>query len=169
MTFKLVAYCFVDDSIVVQMTPSPDTPTNELVAITQSEIDLYAVLTKATGGQISPNKGKNSWYLFEFVWDNAGHWKLEDNDTRLFVDTRKGRIEVERLPSCTTSRILGVWMSPNGDSEVQVKKLEEITKQWADRVRSSHIKIGDAWYYYQTTIQKFLEYPLLATTISEKD
>eukprot|EP00957_Ditylum_brightwellii_P152459 11605870-Ditylum_brightwellii.AAC.1 len=60
-------------------------------------------------------------------------------------------------------------MSPNGNSKVQVEKLEEKTKQWADRVRSGHIKIGDAWHYYQTTIQKSLEYPLLATTISEKD
>eukprot|EP00957_Ditylum_brightwellii_P075200 5714968-Ditylum_brightwellii.AAC.1 len=111
------------------MAPSPDTSTNELVAITQSEIDINTGLAMATGGQISPDKGKNSWYLLEFVWDNAGRWKLVDNDARLFVDTRKGRIEVERLPSCAASRILGVWMSPNGNSKVQVEKLEEITKQ----------------------------------------
>eukprot|EP00957_Ditylum_brightwellii_P084921 6457431-Ditylum_brightwellii.AAC.1 len=60
-------------------------------------------------------------------------------------------------------------MSPNGDSTVQVEKLEEITKRWADRVQSGHIKSGNAWHYYQTTIQESLEYPLLATTISEKD
>eukprot|EP00957_Ditylum_brightwellii_P019473 1469103-Ditylum_brightwellii.AAC.1 len=121
------------------------------------------------GGQISPDKGKHSSYLLEFVWDNAERWKLVDNDARLFVNTRKGRIEVERLPSCAASRILGVWMSPNGDSKVHIEKLEEITKQWADRVRLSHIKIGDVWHYYQMTIEKLLEYPLLVTTISEKD
>eukprot|EP00957_Ditylum_brightwellii_P035265 2674723-Ditylum_brightwellii.AAC.1 len=135
------------------MAPSPDTPTNELMAIFQSEIDLYAGFARATGGQISPDEGKI----------------VVDNDSRLFVGTRKGRIEVERLPSSAASRILGVWMSPNSDSKVQVEKLEEITKQWAERVRSSHIKIGNAWNYYQATIQKSLEYPLLATTISEKD
>eukprot|EP00957_Ditylum_brightwellii_P189906 14457181-Ditylum_brightwellii.AAC.1 len=87
------------------MAPSPDTPTKELVAITQSEIDLYAGLARAVGGQISPDKGKNSWYFLKFVWDNVGCWKLVDNDTRLFVDTRKGRIEIERLPSRAASRI----------------------------------------------------------------
>eukprot|EP00957_Ditylum_brightwellii_P059436 4512344-Ditylum_brightwellii.AAC.1 len=35
-SFKLVAYCFVDNSTVVQMAPSPDTPTNKRVAITQN-------------------------------------------------------------------------------------------------------------------------------------
>jgi hypothetical protein len=117
-SFKLVAYCFVDDSTVVQMAPSPDTPTNELVAITQNEIDLYAGLARATGGQISPDAGKNSWYLIEFTWDSAGCWKLIDNEAKLYVNTRKGRIEVVRLPSDAASRILGVWMAPNGKSSV---------------------------------------------------
>eukprot|EP00957_Ditylum_brightwellii_P173914 13239856-Ditylum_brightwellii.AAC.1 len=111
------------------MAPSPGTTTNELVAITQSEIDLYAGLATAMGGQISPDKRKNSWYLLEFVWDNAGLWKLVDNDARLFVDAQEGRIDVDKLPSCAVSRILAVWMSPNSDSKVQVEKLEEITKQ----------------------------------------
>eukprot|EP00957_Ditylum_brightwellii_P149793 11407592-Ditylum_brightwellii.AAC.1 len=77
------------------MAPSPDTPSKELVAITQSKIDLSAGLARATGGQISPDKGKNSWYLLEFAWDNAECWKLVHNDARLFIDTRKGRIEIE--------------------------------------------------------------------------
>ena len=29
----------------------------------QKELDLYSGLAKATGGQVSPDKGKNSWYL----------------------------------------------------------------------------------------------------------
>eukprot|EP00957_Ditylum_brightwellii_P062819 4766668-Ditylum_brightwellii.AAC.1 len=99
------------------MAPSPDTPTKELVAITQSKIDLCAGLARATGGQISLDKGENSWYLLEFLWDNAGCWKLVNNDARLFVDTRKRRIKIERLPFHAASRTLGVWMSPNSDSK----------------------------------------------------
>eukprot|EP00957_Ditylum_brightwellii_P140296 10690118-Ditylum_brightwellii.AAC.1 len=57
-SFKLVAYCFVDDATVVQMAPSPDMTTEEIFTLTQSKIDLYAGLVKATGGQISPNTGK---------------------------------------------------------------------------------------------------------------
>eukprot|EP00957_Ditylum_brightwellii_P087211 6638154-Ditylum_brightwellii.AAC.1 len=71
------------------MASSPDMPTEELVALTQSEIDLYAGLAKATGGQISPDTGKNSWYLIEFSWDKAGRWNLVDNKAKLFVETRK--------------------------------------------------------------------------------
>ena len=65
-----------------------------------------------------------------------------DNKAKLFVETRKGRIKVDRLPTSVASRILGVWMSPNGDSTVEVEKLEEITKRWADRAQSCYIKIA---------------------------
>ena len=66
------------------------------------------------------------------------------------------------------SRILGVWLAPNGDSTTQTKEFLALTTAWADRVRTGHLKQGDAWTYYQTTIQKSLEYPLLATTLSEE-
>eukprot|EP00957_Ditylum_brightwellii_P010817 820147-Ditylum_brightwellii.AAC.1 len=48
-------------------------------------------------------------------------------------------------------------------------ELEKKTKTWADRVRSGYLQPSDAWHYYQTTIQKSLEHPLLATTLSADD
>eukprot|EP00957_Ditylum_brightwellii_P056997 4319507-Ditylum_brightwellii.AAC.1 len=66
-----------------------------MVAITQDQIDLYAVMARATGGQVSSEKGKNSWYLLEFKWDRNGRWKLVDNDANLVVNTKKGRIKVD--------------------------------------------------------------------------
>eukprot|EP00957_Ditylum_brightwellii_P071825 5459353-Ditylum_brightwellii.AAC.1 len=130
--FHLIGYCFIDNSTISQKAPKPDTPMDELVQIAQSEIYLYAGLVQATGGQVSPVKGENSWYLNEFVWDKSGKWKLSHNKVSLFVNTRKGRIEIERLLSTATSRILGVWMTPNRDSLVQVEKLEALTKSLAD-------------------------------------
>eukprot|EP00957_Ditylum_brightwellii_P048416 3674617-Ditylum_brightwellii.AAC.1 len=47
--FKLARYCFVDDSTIVQMAPSPIIPANEVVKKAQEEIDMYAGVAKATG------------------------------------------------------------------------------------------------------------------------
>ena len=71
-SFHLIGYCFVDDLTIVQMAPSPDTPTEELVQIAQDKIYLYAGLARATGGQVSLDKGKNTWYLIELKWDKLG-------------------------------------------------------------------------------------------------
>eukprot|EP00957_Ditylum_brightwellii_P118905 9068504-Ditylum_brightwellii.AAC.1 len=60
-------------------------------------------------------------------------------------------------------------MSPDGSSTQQRIELEKSTKAWADRVRSGHLQSSDALHYYQTTIQKSLEFPLLATAVSADD
>ena len=166
--FKIVGYCFVDDSTIIQMAPTPETPTEETVKIAQSELDIYAGLAAATGGKVSQARGKNSWYLIEFQWHDDGKWSLVENKADIYVKSKTGQTKVDRLPSDMASRILGVWLAPNGDSTTQTKELLALTTAWADRVRTGHLKQGDAWTYYQTTIQKSLEYPLLATTLSEE-
>eukprot|EP00957_Ditylum_brightwellii_P113134 8628089-Ditylum_brightwellii.AAC.1 len=46
-----LGYCFVNNSTIVQLAPTPDTPTKVLVQMAQEEIDLYAGLARSTGGQ----------------------------------------------------------------------------------------------------------------------
>eukprot|EP00957_Ditylum_brightwellii_P027597 2086613-Ditylum_brightwellii.AAC.1 len=40
-----------------------------LVKSNQDKIDLYIGLVRATRGQVSPEKEKNSWFMMEFKWD----------------------------------------------------------------------------------------------------
>lgn len=93
---------------------------------------------------------------------------MVDREATLTVETAEGRKELECLPISQPSRILGVWMAPDGNSKEQVRQLRKVTEEWADRVRSGHIMKADAWHYYQTTVKKSLEYPLVATTLSMK-
>eukprot|EP00957_Ditylum_brightwellii_P145213 11060337-Ditylum_brightwellii.AAC.1 len=58
--FKLVAYCFVNDTTMVQIAPSPDTPTEEMIKLAQKQANWYKALVRATGGQVSSAKGKNA-------------------------------------------------------------------------------------------------------------
>ena len=76
---------------------------------------------------------------------------------------------MDRLPASAAQRILGVWIAPDGNNNTQVKELRKITESWADRVRSGYIKKEDAWYYFQTTVKKSLEFPLVATTLTKEE
>eukprot|EP00957_Ditylum_brightwellii_P131014 9993652-Ditylum_brightwellii.AAC.1 len=60
-------------------------------------------------------------------------------------------------------------MATDGSSTQQKIELKKITTSWSDQVKTGHLKVSDAWQYYQTTIQKSLEYPLLTTTLSEEE
>eukprot|EP00957_Ditylum_brightwellii_P102739 7830023-Ditylum_brightwellii.AAC.1 len=42
-----------------KLVPSPDTTTEEIVRMTQEEVDLYTGLAQATDGQVSSDVEKN--------------------------------------------------------------------------------------------------------------
>eukprot|EP00957_Ditylum_brightwellii_P092537 7046939-Ditylum_brightwellii.AAC.1 len=65
--------------------------------------------------------------------------------------------------------ILGVRIKPDGNNANQVQFLREISSSWADQVQTDHIQKEDIWYYYQSTMKRSLEYPLLATTLTEDE
>ena len=48
-----------------------------------------------------------------------------------------------------------------------MSRISKITTTWAYRVRSGHIINQYVWHYYQSTINKSLDYPLVATNMTE--
>ena len=84
-SFKPVGYCFVDDSTIIQIDPSPTTPTNYTIKLAQSGLDIFSGATQATGGQVNVNKIKG--YLLEFKWDATIKWRLSENKADLLLNT----------------------------------------------------------------------------------
>eukprot|EP00957_Ditylum_brightwellii_P068950 5233442-Ditylum_brightwellii.AAC.1 len=72
---------------MVHLAQNPFTTTNKMISTAQKELTLSSGLARATGGSVSPEKGKNSWYLIEFKWDKAGKWKLVNNPRDIYVNT----------------------------------------------------------------------------------
>eukprot|EP00957_Ditylum_brightwellii_P109036 8317706-Ditylum_brightwellii.AAC.1 len=92
---------------LVQIAPSHHMLINELVEISQWEMNLYQGLAKATGGQVSP---------------------VNNRKAQLFVNTNRGRNEIKQLPTYVISCSLGVWIAPNGQTKTQLQKLKTITE-----------------------------------------
>ena len=53
---KLIGYCFVDDSTLVQIAPSPNTPTQDTVKLAQEDLNIFTGAARETGGQVSVQK-----------------------------------------------------------------------------------------------------------------
>ena len=51
-SIKIVGYCFVDDSTIIQIAPYPTSPTDETIKLAQSGLDLFGGADHATGGQV---------------------------------------------------------------------------------------------------------------------
>ena len=46
--------------------------------------------------------------------------------------------------------------------------MNQIKPSWSDIVRSGHIKKQNAWYYFQSTVKKLLEFSLISTSNNDK-
>ena len=66
------------------------------------------------------------------------------NEASLFINNKLGRLEIQRLPSKQEARILGVCMARNSQSITQKENLGNTTEEWADIVRSGHIRMDKA-------------------------
>ena len=107
----MVGYYFVDDSNIIQISPSPTTQEKYTIKLSESGLDLFSGAAQKTDGKVSVNKTK--WYLLEFKWDATEKWSLVDNKSSMFLNPPDGLQKIERLPPTQASIILYVWIAPD--------------------------------------------------------
>ena len=119
--FLLVGFSYVDDCDLVQSGTNP----RVLLHSMQELIQSWGSLMEVTGGALSVSK--SWWYLIEYVW-KRGKWEATDagNDLDLVAkDTSGNIVSLKRLHCHESSKMLGVWIAPDGN---QVKLIEELKK-----------------------------------------
>ena len=56
----------MEDSTIIQVAPSPDTPVEETIKLAQNGLNIFVGTDKATGRKVSAEKTK--CYLMDFKW-----------------------------------------------------------------------------------------------------
>ena len=70
----------MDDSTIIQVAPSTDTPLEDTVKLAQKGLNIFAGESKATGVKVSTEKKK--WHLMDFKWHPEGKWLLSDREAK---------------------------------------------------------------------------------------
>jgi hypothetical protein len=165
-TIKVVAFAFVDDIDLIQKLPK----INPLFAL-QHDFNLWDKGLQTISGALVWEKC--DVYLLQNIWDDRlHHWTLADqsycpgsinimHDGTLRAITRKE-------PNVATLS-LGVMFAPSGNMKDQVTHLRKKADAWADLLRVKRIAPTAVWYSLTASIMKTIEYPLLATSMSQKD
>ena len=79
------------------------------------------------------------WYLVDFVW-NGGKWKYQDaQDGRTLKvrDKTNTIVNLKYLPCKKARKMVGVFLSPEGNQIDQLTDLREKAKSWAGKIRAS--------------------------------
>ena len=163
--FKLVGFAYVDDSDLIQTGTNPI----EVLASMQKLINMWGSLIDVTGGALSVEK--SWWYMVDYVW-TRGKWKATNagQDLDLFATSPSGDlISLKRLHAHEASKMLGIFVAPDGNTEALVDDLKSAAISWGANMRTGHSTRTEAWTALNTNISAKLKYPLPACTLTEKE
>jgi hypothetical protein len=166
-----VCYVFVNDSDVVHMGSTIDSTGKEVAKMMQTVVDHWEGGLRATGGALVADK--SYWYLIDFEW-KGNKWKYRK------TASMPGEIDIRSVDgdSCIPLRrfevehaeeTLGVFLAMDGNNTAEIEKLLDKSKEFAEYIRTGRMTRTDAWYAFNFTIMKTLEYPMVATTLTEAE
>jgi hypothetical protein len=166
-SFSFVCYAFFDDTDLVHSS-SADIGITELVSEMQAVVDTWEGGLRASGGALVP--AKSYWYLIHFTFSN-NKWQYSSKDNTpgtLTIRDVSGlnRVELDRLDVHEARETLGAFIAMDGTQDTQATEMLSTAHEWADRVRSGKFNHAEAWFSLTTCIMKTLEYPLMATSLS---
>ena len=167
---SLVCFAFVDDTDTVQSGHHIHSTGEEVLQEFQPAVDRWEGGLRATGGAIVPEK--SFWYLLDYKWDGH-HFKYRtqtDMPGQLTVRDQHGhRIPLRRHEPHHAEKTLGVFVALDGNQEAEYDYLLEHSKTFADQLKPQRIARNNAMYAFQASFLKTIEYPMIATMLTEKD
>jgi hypothetical protein len=125
--------------IVISFTVPEKAPSRTVEGLQQA-VDTWEGGLKVTGGALGPEK--SYWYLVSFKW-YGGRWiyaPAADTPSILYMnDINEVRKAVRRIDTHQAEETLGMWIAPNGNTNVQCNKMKEKAQLWVDHMRTGSI------------------------------
>ena len=166
---RLAGYAFVDDTDLIQTGRGNETAA-EVAQEMQRGLSLWEGLVNATGGALVV-EDKSTWWLLDFTWHEDGSWSytpIPDAPAELWATDIDGRRKaLSRREAHSAFETLGVHLAPDGQQQTAFTELKAKAELWASGIKKARLSFEDAWYAWQSTILRSLEYPLAALSLTE--
>jgi hypothetical protein len=163
---------FVDDTslgFTDEGQLSLETITTQLTELAQT----WEKLLFYSGGAL--NLSKCSWYIMYWDW-KKGRPQLRPTQPQdgTVALTTQGNDQSTPTPILRNdidkaTRILGVYLSPDGDFKTQIKILKKKADQFASRLRSPRLSPQDIHTFHRTTYGPSMKYILPALAVDEEE
>ncbi|KAI2511593.1 hypothetical protein MHU86_2847 [Fragilaria crotonensis] len=125
-----------------------------------------------SGGAL--NLSKCSWYTMYWDWKKGRPIlrRIEDEDQPLTLTTQGNTTDqtiIKRLPLSKASRILGVYLAPDGNFSEQLTVLKTKADGFAIKLRSPKLTPRDIKTFHQTMYAPAMRYVLPCLAIDEEE
>jgi hypothetical protein len=104
----------------------------------------------------------------DYTWSN-GRWKFKSagEDSQMFAQDESGtKVSLQYLQPGVATKMLGVYMAPNGNNARQVNYMKGKTTEWANNIRRGNLTQTQTYIATVSTIWKTVEYPLTALDLT---
>jgi hypothetical protein len=134
----------------------------------QEAVDHWEGGLRASGGALVPSK--SHWYLVDFKWSNDS-WRyctIADNPGDLtMLDHTGNRAPFDRVEVSEARKSLGIMIAGDCCWDQETVRLLQASIDWRANLRAGHLSTTDAWYALTHTINRTVEYPMMATYLSK--
>ena len=126
-----------------------------------------------SGGSL--NLKKCSWYTMYWTWINGRPTMQSPDPTdhklalRTQGNTNNPPTPLTQTTTNKATRILGVYLSPDGDSTTQLQVLKKKADDYAHRLRSPRLTPQDVHTFHRTTYGPSMRYVLPAISVDEEE
>ena len=164
---ELCGFAFVDDSDIIATSNNVNDPQATITKM-QHTLDAWEAAAKVTGGALEPNKSYG--YLIYFKWKD-GKWcygPLDDDHILTAEDKNNNRVAMKMKQSNEALKMLGVHLAPDGNQKEQFRYMYKKALQFGEYMRCGSVKRDESFLALKSIAMKSIEYPLPATSLSEK-
>jgi hypothetical protein len=181
MVVRTMDTAFVDDSslsVTSQYVRLPNLSTNQNdINDNNSAIESLSIIVQhwerllfTTGGAI--NMQKSFWYLMARVWKNGQPIPAPISKAPGNMDLTSGYntfpTTVPHIEVTEAFRTLGVYISPSGSQQKQIKILRQHSEEYSINVSMSSLTPDDAYSSYMQFLRPKLTYPLPCCSLTQK-
>lgn len=162
---------FVDDTSL----GFTDTGTHTLSSLTETLSTIAQTWEKLlffSGGSL--NLQKCSWYVMHWTWvkgrPHLAPIRSTDSELRLSTQGNDAALTtIKRMPLNKANRLLGVYLSPDGDFATQLMVLKKKADEFAHSLRSPRLTPQDVITFHRTTYGPSMRYVLPAISVDEEE
>jgi hypothetical protein len=163
-----VCYAFVDDTDLVHTRPGDSHSGSDLIPEMQDAVDHWEGGLRASGGALVPSK--SHWYLVDWKWMN-GSWRsctIADNPGDISMLDHNGvRAPLDRVEVTEARKSLGLMIAGDCNWKAEHARLLRASRLWKANLQAGHLSESDAWYALNHTINRTVEYPMMATYLDK--
>ena len=168
LALVIAGFAFVDDTEIINATPSVNTTCEELLQQQQRVVDTWEGTLRTTGGALRPDK--SYWYMIDYQhtgirWLYRSINQIPGGITVKVADS--SRQPLLRLEPNQTKETLGIFVPMRGNAKDQILNPLSKTGQMAEYLRTWRVEKQEAWYTFTAAFLKTIEYPMEATRLTK--